>query len=136
MKNRVIIGFVLLLCVFIFSGCDNVTNETKVNTYYYEAHLITRAQYDSLMSSVSPGYNYTYNQILYFRSILRDFNGTFLESNSGVSESEWKTFSYKHGISPSEYTQAKNSLDTVGNLIYFFNTIDYNYIIWMYVEKE
>ena len=62
--------------------------------------------------------------------------GTFLESQSGVSESELQSFANQHGIGGAEYSQYKNFLDTVGNIIIFFTTIDPDYMVWMHVEKE
>jgi hypothetical protein len=120
-------------------GCDDDTDDdTKENTYYYEAYLITMAQYNTFSSSVPNGLNYTFSQIQGFRQTLRTYNGTFVESNSGVSESELKTFANQHGIGGSEYTQLKNSLDSVGNLILFFTYVPSpsSYMGWMYVEKE
>jgi len=96
------------------------------------------AQYTNFSNSVTSGLNYTFSQIQGFRQTLRSYNGTFVESNSGISESELKDFANQHGIGGSEYTQMKESLDSVGNLILFFTYTPSpsSYIVWMYVEKE
>ena len=115
-------------------GCDNDTTEPK--TYYYEAFVITRAQYDGFMDTNTPGYTYTNSQIKEFRQTLRNFNGTFVESNTGVTESELRNFCVQAGISPSDYTELKASLDSVGNLIYFFSMYGTTNILWIYCEKD
>jgi len=129
-----VFGLVLTACD-IGGGGGGGGNAKK--TYYYEAYQITMAQYNSFTSSVPSGFNYTFNQIQGFRQTLRNYGGTFVESNSGVSESELKDFANQHGIGGSEYTEAKNSLDSVGNLVLFLSESSFSsYVIWMYVEKE
>jgi hypothetical protein len=115
-------------------GCDDGTTKT---TYYYEAYQITMAQCDSFISSVPSDTNYTFSQVQEFRQILRTYEGTFIKSDSGISESELKNFVNQHGIGDSEYTQMKNAMDFVGNGIFFFaESASSPYAIWMYVEKE
>jgi len=136
MKNRrKCMGILVIVLVFGFMivGCDD--ESTKGNTYYYEAFKITLAQYNSFMSNVTPGYTYTFNQIIGFRQTLRSFSGTFFGSGTGASETELSNFMTSSGISPSEYKEAKKSLDSVGNLIYFFQDQSGN-VIWFYFEKE
>ena len=118
-------------------GCDNDTTDDE-KTYYYEAFVITMAQYKSFMSTTTPGYTYTNSQIKGFRQTLRNFNGTFVGSGTGVTESELRDLFIQRGMSPSEYTELKNSLDSVGNLIMFFEYIPSpsTQKAWMYFEKE
>jgi hypothetical protein len=136
-SKKIWFGMMVLALLFgmMVIGCEE---EQPKKTYYYEAYSITMAQYNNFSSSFSGGLNYTFSQIRGFRQTLRSYNGTFIESNSGVSESELKTFANQHGIGGSEYTQAKDSLDSVGNLIAFFSsaTSPSSYVVWMYVEKE
>lgn len=141
-NKKIWLGILIMVLVLgmMVVGCDNGTTETTKTkkTYYYEACYITMTQYNTFASSVSQGLNYTFSQIQGFRQILRSYNGTFIASNSGVSESELKTVANQHGLGGSEYTQAKDSLDSVGNIILFFQYAPSpsNYIVWMYVEKE
>jgi len=134
-NKKFLLGMPVMVLVFgmMTVGCE----QEKAPTYYYEAYQITMAQYNSFASSVPSGLNYTFNQIKGFRQTLRNYGGTFVESNSGVSESELKEFANQHGIGGSEYTEAKNTLDSVGNLILFLSQSSFSsYVIWMYVEKE
>jgi hypothetical protein len=137
MKNKFRIGFigVLVASMFFLSACDD---GTKASTYYYEAYNITMSQYNSFMSSHSNAVSYTFNEIKSARAELRSYNGTFIVSESGISESELQSFSSQHGISGSDYSQIKDHIDSVGNLIVFFSYAPdpSNYMIWMYIEKE
>ena len=112
-------------------GCE----QEKDPTYYYEGFEITMAQYNSFMSTTTPGYTYTNSQIKRFRQTLRNYNGTFIASGEGVTESELRDLFIQTGMSPSEYTELKASLDSVGNLIYFFSQNYSSNIIWIYFEK-
>jgi len=130
------VGILVMVLVFgsMVIGCDD---EPK-KTYYYEAYYITMSQFNTFANSVNAGYNYSFSQIQGFRNTLRGFGGTFVESNSGVTESELQSFANQRGIGGVEYKQAKESLDSVGNLILFFTYAPSpsTHIIWMYVEKE
>jgi hypothetical protein len=136
-NKKNLLGILVMVLVFGMTavGCDNGTTETK-KTYYYEGFEITMAQYNSFMSTTTPGYTYTNSQIKGFRQTLRNFNGRFVESNTGVTEAELRNFFVQAGISPSDYTELKASLDSVGNLIYFFSQNYSSNIIWIYFEKE
>jgi len=135
-NKRFWLGILVLVLVLVFGitvvGCKEEPPEIK--TYYYEAYRITMVQYNTFNSTVSGGQNYTFSQIQGFRHKLRSYNGTFVESNSGISESELKTFANQQGFEGSTYTQIKDSLDSVGNLILF--SFPSNYVIWTYIEKE
>ena len=137
-NKKILLGILVMALVFgmMVVGCDN-GNDTKKTTYYYEIYEITRVQYNSFTSSVPSDTNYTFNQIQGFRQTLRSYGGTFIESDSGISESELKNFANQHGIGGSEYTQMKNTLDSVGNEIVFFaESSSSSYVRWIYVEKE
>jgi len=137
-NKKILLGILVMALVFgmMVVGCDN-GNDTKKTTYYYEIYQITMAQYNSFTSSVPSGTNYTFSQIQGFRQTLRSYGGTFIESDSGISESELKNFANQHGIGGSEYTQMKNTLDSVGNEIVFFaESSSSSYVRWIYVEKE
>jgi len=143
-NKKFLLGMLAMALTFGMAvvGCDNGSTDNGStgggSTYYYEAYTITMAQYNSFNSSVTPGYNYSFSQIKSFRETLKTYGGSFVESNGGVSESELKTFANQHGISGSDYTQAKNSLDSVGNLIFFFQYAPNpsTHVVWMYIEKE
>jgi len=138
MKNKkFLLGILVMVLVFGITvvGCDDGTTGDE-KTYYYEAFQITKVQYDGFMSTTTPGYTYTNSQLKGFRQTLRNYNGTFVESNTGVTESELRNFLIQRGTSPSEYTELKNSLDSVGNLILFFNATSSSNMVWMYLEKE
>jgi len=130
------VGSLLIILVFsmTFFGC----NTDEPPTYYYEAYIITAVQHNSFASTIPSGLNYTFNQIQGFRNTLRNFNGTFIASEGKVSEDDLRTFANQHGIGGTEYTQAKNSLDEVGNIILFFTYAPSptTHVVWMYVEKE
>jgi len=139
-KKRYFFGMLVIALVFgmLVVGCDDGSSSSgssKKSTYYYEAFKITKAQYDTFMDSVTPDYNYTFSEIKGFRQTLRNYNGTFLQSGTGVSETELKDFMTSSGISTSEYQTIKQSLNSVGNLIYFFRHQSGD-IIWIYFEKE
>ena len=132
MRRRILI--MALVFGITAAGCDNGTAKT---TYYYEAYQITTAQCDSFTNSVPNGANYTFSQVQEFKQILYGYEGTFIESDSGISESELKNFAHQHGIDDSEYTQMKNALDSFDYGIFFFaESSSSPYAIWMYVEKE
>ena len=137
-NKRFWLGILVLVLVFgiTVAGCKEEPPETK--TYYYEAYRITMAQYNTFNSAVSGGQTYTFSQIQGFRQTLRSYNGMFIESNSGISESELKTFANQQGLGGSEYTQVKDSLDSTGNLIVFFYYAPNPsyYMVWTYIEKE
>jgi len=137
-KKRYFLGMLVITLVFgmLIVGCND--GSSKKSTYYYEAFKITKTQYDNFMSSVTPDtpdYNYTFSEIKGFRQTLRNYNGTFLQSGTGVSETELKNFMTSSGISTSEYKTIKKDLDSVGNFIYFFLDKSGD-IVWMYFEKE
>ena len=137
MKNRnmfmVVLGMVLVFGM-VLVGCDN---GSSVKTYYYEMKRISTSDYNAFASTHTGGPANTFSQRKGFRQELNRYTFYDFESNSGITESELKTFSGQHGISGSDYTEAKKSLDSVGNLIIFFHYAYSNsYMIWMYVEKE
>ena len=131
-NKKFLLGMLVLVFGMMIVGCE----EEKGPTYYYEAFVITKAQYDGFMSTTTPGYIYTNSQIKGFRQTLRNYNGTFVESNTGVTESELRNFFVQAGISPSDYTEQKASLDSAGNLICFFSQNNSSNIMWIYFEKE
>ncbi|MDR0464975.1 MAG: hypothetical protein LBG94_07675 [Treponema sp.] len=138
-EKRLYLGRLVIVLVFglMVVGCDDEPKKTyNTKTYYYEAYSITMSQYDTFVGSVPAGNNYSFSEIQGFRNILRGFGGTFVESNSGVTESELQSFANQHGLGGVEYNQVKEALDSVGNLITFFYTTSPSTMIWVYVEKE
>jgi len=138
-SKKFFMGILVMVLVFGMTvvGCDNGSTGGG-KTYYYEAYRITMAQCTSFIGSHPLGLDYSFSEIKGFRETLKGYGGTFMESDGGVTEAELKTFANQHGINGSAYTEAKNSLDSVGNLITFLQYAPdpTNYAIWMYVEKE
>jgi hypothetical protein len=127
------IGLVLFL-----ASCSNNMTSSNSGTYYYEGYRITMAQYNSFLASVNNSQSFNFSDVLAFRQQLQNYNGYFIASASKITGAELYDFCIQRGVSPTDYNVMKSALDARGNYIAFFHYAPdmYNYIIWMYVEKE
>lgn len=129
--------FVLLLLFAGFGLMSCKEDDDKEQTYYVEIGRISKANYNAFCSLYAPGTNYTFDEIKSARSVLRNYQQYDFESNTGYTRSELYSFLTTHGCTSAEAESSLNFLDSVGNVIAFFNyAYSSDYMIWTYGEKE
>jgi hypothetical protein len=130
-----LVAGILLAMAFTFSCSDNSSPEP---TYYCSEYGIKDCSgFEAIASEMNALASHSFEDVESAWSRIRQLDGDFIESRTGISESSIRDYLIKHDKTPKEADANINSLKARGNFILYTYTNNNRYcMIVDYLELE